>query len=106
MLFAFFLTAFRRLLGPWVPCLACQGDVVVDELSPSHQHDGHRMIMEALILRREAITVKRFPLRVPGPALTECNLQLTSVDLWQPVCLCPPCEYEPRLPWVLAEAGQ
>ena len=106
MLFAFFFTAFRCLLGPWVPRLAGQGDVVINELTPSDQHDGHRVIVEALILRREAIEVECFPVKVPGLPLKECNLQLISVALWQPVWLCPPCEYEPRLPWVSVGGGQ
>ena len=43
------VTTFRRLVRPRVPCLSCEGYVVVDVLPPGNEYHGNSMIVKTLI---------------------------------------------------------
>ena len=43
-------TALGSLPSPGVLRLGCQRDVVVNELAPGHQQDGHGVVVEPLVL--------------------------------------------------------
>ncbi len=39
--------------------LSCERDVMINELSPGHQHDGDGMIVPALVLEDDSVSEER-----------------------------------------------